>query len=123
MLDPDNVLHFITSSDFRESANPAKYIYRQFEKRHQMFYSDFVRTLEKLFRDGYLDKEEGLNHETNYLLTYEGRQFAKQGGYSRKRRSLENVTNPRTKENIIRNILIGVITAIVGGIILWLMSR
>lgn len=121
MLDPDNVLHFIASSDLRESANPAKYIYRQFEKRHQMFYSDFVRTLEKLFRDGYLDKEEGLNQETTYVLTYEGSQFAKEGGYSRKH-SMENVTNLPTKD-IIRNILIGVITAIVGGIILWFILR
>src|SRR5688500_3228906 len=123
MLDFDTVLHFIANSDLRITTNPGKEIYRQFEKRHHMDYLDFVRVLERLFRDGYLNKAVGPGKETTYQLTYEGRQFIKQGGYSQKRHSLEDVTSAVKKEKKIRNVLIGVIVTIVGSIILWFITR
>ncbi len=40
------------------------------------------------------------------------------------KRSLKNVVKPPTKEqNIIRDILIGIIVTVIGGIILWLIVR
>ena len=59
MLELNHVLHFIASSDLKITANPAKSIYKQFETKYKMDYSDFLRALEKLFRDGYLEKSQG----------------------------------------------------------------
>ena len=123
MLELNDVLYFIAKSDFWIAPYPAKSIFKQFEKKHKMDYSDFLRALEKLFRDGYLEKSQGSQGETTYLLTFEGRGFAKKGGYSRNRRNIKNVTNPSAKEqNIIRYLLTGLIITIIG-IILWLITR
>lgn len=121
MLQRNEVLDFIANSSFRSTANTARYIFNQFEKKYKIDYSDFLRTLEKLWRDGYLEKEQKPNQETTYLLIYEGKGFANESGNSG---DLGSQNNIRSKKAAGRGkALIVFIIIFIVALILWLFTR
>lgn len=79
----DSVLKFIATSQFSEAANPPKYIFKQFIRKHPNAHEPtFDKAIEKLCKDRYLQKGKDLDGADAYKLTYEGIIFAEMNGYS-----------------------------------------
>lgn len=81
----DSALNFICKSDFWITGNPEKYIYDNYNNKHPgIVEPEFMKILDKLVKDGYLDKSIGQANAYEYTLTFEGMVFNKERGYSRK---------------------------------------
>lgn len=81
----DSVLNFIATSDFSTIANPVKNIHHEFERRKKVpiQYSEFIKILNRLSKDGYLEKSIGSNGANEYELTFDGQVFQQEGGYTK----------------------------------------
>ena len=81
----DSVLKFICTSDFWVTGNPEKYIYGKYNQRHNGIIAEpeFMKILDKLVKDGYLDKSIGHEKAYEYTLTFDGMVFNQAGGYKR----------------------------------------
>lgn len=107
LQDLDNVLSFIANSAFSQNHNPVRNLYEMCIQRHKMKYSYFRKVVEKLAKDGYLEKGKDPDGQTTYLLTFEGLAFSNKGGYKKQHKEFNF-----SKASLIWTI-IGVIIALI----------